>query len=163
MDDKEFWKNERVAFLALSSVKGVGFWTLHKITDAEGSFKDALKDPEPYGLEKCLIAAGYVGVPGQELLWSEGLGLARTLAQQGIRLLFRREPGFPQKLKEIPDAPEWIFVQGAIENLSSPAVTVVGTRKPSDDGLFLTRYALACLAELRCVTVSGLALGIDQL
>ena len=44
-----------------------------------------------------------------------------------------------------------------------PSVTIVGTRKPSEDGLFLARYVGACLADWPAATVSGLAAGIDQL
>jgi DNA protecting protein DprA len=56
-----------------------------------------------------------------------------------------------------------LFVQGSIERLSQPSITIVGTRKPSADGLFLSRYVGACLGEWGAPTVSGLAAGIDQL
>ncbi|WP_195743705.1 DNA-processing protein DprA, partial [Pseudomonas syringae] len=56
----------------------------------------------------------------------------------------------------------WLFVQGQMANLHKQSVTVVGTRKPSEDGIFLTRFLLAALAIRSCPTVSGLAAGIDQ-
>jgi DNA processing protein len=163
MDEKDFWRNEKVAFLALATVKGVGFWTIHKIAQARLGFKDLLKEPEVAGLAKPFIDAGVEGVEGQEQLWAVGLAEARRLASDGITLLFKDEPGFPAKLRNIPDAPEWIFVQGSLENLRKPAVAIVGTRKPSEDGLFLTRFAVAALSRSQIVTVSGLALGIDQI
>ncbi|WNJ84761.1 DNA-processing protein DprA [Pseudomonas canadensis] len=162
MEDRDFWRNERIAFLALTAVNGIGFWSLHKIAQANYGFKEALRAPGPAGVEKPLAAAGYDGEPGQESLWSEGIALARTLTSLGVRLIFKAEAEFPEKLRAIPDAPEWIFIQGIPENLSKPSVAVVGTRKPSDDGLFLTKYVLGVLARIGCVTVSGLALGIDQ-
>lgn len=163
MDDKEFWRSEKVAFLALASVKGVGFWTIHKIAQSGAGYKDLLKEPESAGLEKSLKEAGFDGVEGQEKLWNVGLASARNLAANAVTLLFKNEPTFPPKLKTIPDAPEWLFVQGNVENLAKHAVAVVGTRKPSDDGLFLTRYVVSSLANTDFVTVSGLALGIDQI
>lgn len=162
MEDKAFWRNERVAFLALTTVSGIGFWSLHKIAQANYGFKETLRTPEAVGLEKSLAAAGYDGESGQESLWTEGIALARTLTGLGIRLVFKGEAEFPEKLRVIPDAPEWVFIQGLPGNLSKPSVAVVGTRKPSDDGLFLTKYVLGVLAGIGCVTVSGLALGIDQ-
>lgn len=162
MEDKEFWRNERVAFLALTTVTGIGFWSLHKIAQANYGFKEALRAPDMAGVGKSLAAAGYDGEPGQESLWSEGIALARTLTGLGVRLVFKAEAEFPEKLRAIPDAPEWIFIQGLPENLTKPSVAIVGTRKPSDDGLFLTKYVLGVLASIGCVTVSGLALGIDQ-
>lgn len=162
MEDKAFWRNERVAFLALTTVSGIGFWSLHKIAQANYGFKETLRTPEAVGVEKPLAAAGYDGESGQESLWTEGIALARTLTGLGIRLVFKGEAEFPEKLRVIPDAPEWVFIQGLPGNLSKPSVAVVGTRKPSDDGLFLTKYVLGVLAGIGCVTVSGLALGIDQ-
>lgn len=163
MDDKEFWRSEKVAFLALASVKGIGFWTIHKIAQSGAGYKDLLKEPERAGLEKSLKEAGFDGAEGQEKLWNVGLASARNLAANAVTLLFKNEPSFPPKLKIIADAPEWLFVQGNVENLTKNAVAVVGTRKPSDDGLFLTRYVVSSLANTDFVTVSGLALGIDQI
>lgn len=162
MEDKAFWRNERIAFLALTTVTGIGFWSLHKIAQTNYGFKETLRAPGAVGVEKLLTAAGYDGESGQELLWAEGIALARTLTSLGVRLVFKNEAEFPTRLRAIPDAPEWIFIQGAPENLSKPSVAIVGTRKPSEDGLFLTQYVLAVLAGIGCVTVSGLALGIDQ-
>lgn len=163
MDDKEFWRSEKVAFLALASVKGVGFWTIHKIAQSGAGYKDLLKEPEKAGLEKVFRDAGFDGAEGQEKLWNIGLASARNLAASAVVLLFKNEPGFPSKLRQIPDAPEWLFVQGNVENLAKHAVAIVGTRKPSDDGLFLTRYVVSSLAKSGFATVSGLALGIDQI
>jgi DNA processing protein len=53
-------------------------------------------------------------------------------------------------------------VQGELLNLHTKAVAIVGTRKPTDDGIFLTKYVVAALADQAYPTVSGLALGIDQ-
>lgn len=161
MDEREFWRNERVAFLALTTLKGVGFWTLHKVADQGVGFKDALKNPEKVGIEKH-YPKSEENDDFQEELWMKGLELARDLTATGIRVYFRGEPDFPEKLRSIPDSPHWIFVQGNAANLSRPAVAVVGTRKPSEDGIFLTRLVLAAISKLNCVSVSGLALGIDQ-
>lgn len=162
MEDRAFWRNERIAFLALTTVTGIGFWSLHKIAQTNYGFKETLRAPGAVGVEKLLAAAGYDGESGQELLWAEGIALARNLTGLGVRLVFKAEAEFPARLRAIPDAPEWIFIQGAPENLSKPSVAIVGTRKPSEDGLFLTQYVLGVLAGIGCVTVSGLALGIDQ-
>ncbi|EJB3173847.1 DNA-processing protein DprA, partial [Salmonella enterica subsp. enterica serovar Infantis] len=43
-DVREFWKNEIIAFLALTCLKGVGYWTLRKIYEAKLGFKNLLKD-----------------------------------------------------------------------------------------------------------------------
>lgn len=167
MDDKDFWRSEKVAFLALSSLKGVSYWTLRKIAESDSSFKDAFINFEkfksaPVEKEEQKSLNGDSSL-SQEQAWQTGLKLARYLAGCRTQLYFSGEPEFPAKLKNIQDAPRWIFVQGDLQNLSKPAISIVGTRKPNDDGLFITKYSIACLAKLGCITVSGLALGIDQL
>lgn len=165
MEQREFWKNEKIAFLALTTLKGVGFWTLHKIAQSGFGFKEILKSPDSKYYEKIIRhEEGRNLFPdGQEEVWGKGLLLARELHRDDIKLIFKGEDAFPAKLRAIPDAPEWIFVQGNVENLRSKSVAIVGTRKPTEDGMFLTRLVLSSLSRLEYVTVSGLALGIDQL
>ena len=88
--------------------------------------------------------------------------LAEMLEQLEVRLLLRGDPRFPQQLLGLPRPPHWLFVQGAMSPLQGPAVTIVGTRKPSAHGNFLVRYVGACLGDWGVPTVSGLAAGIDQ-
>lgn len=161
MDAKEFWRNEKVAFLALTSLKGIGFWTLHKIYEQGIGYKEALRNPEKHGICKYFKPESNGSAP--EEIWNRGLDIARELALNNIRIYFRNEQDFPRKLKDLSDPPNWIFIQGSIHNLDMPAIAIVGSRNISDDGVFLTRLAAATISELNCVTVSGLALGIDQL
>lgn len=122
----------------------------------------ALKNPKESGLEKFLGDLTEDDFNNQKSLWEAGIAEAKKLSQLKVSLLFKKESRFPRKLLAIPDCPEWLFVQGNIENLHVAAVAIVGTRKPSEDGIFLTKYLVAALTHQRCVTVSGLALGIDQ-
>ena len=162
MEKTDYWRHERIAFLALSTLKGVGFRTLYKIAESELSFNAVLRNPEKVGLERLFHESELQDAGGQQRLWVSGLAEARLLASFNVTLLFKGEPNFPQKLAAIPDCPHWLFVQGSIDNLYMPAMSIVGTRKPSSDGIFLTKFLVAALAHQKCVTVSGLALGIDQ-
>lgn len=163
--NREYWRSEKVAFLALSSLKGVGFWTIYKLAKSGVSFKEVLRSPEGKLLEKLydVDATAAPLIEQQDALWQKGLHIARSLFADDVKLVFKDEAVFPQKLRCIPDAPYWIFVQGDLSNLSSKSIAVVGTRQPSDDGVFLSKLVLAALEKLKCVTVSGLALGVDQL
>ncbi|MEB3900535.1 DNA-protecting protein DprA [Pseudomonas putida] len=163
MDHKEYWRSEKVAFLALCSLKGVGFSTLHKWAVAQVSFKEVLRYPARFGIERLLDHTDVDLEMVQSVTWQKGLELARKLSAMNARVIFKNEPGFPERLRNIPSAPEWIFVQGNLDNLYTPTVGVVGTRKPSDDGLFLTRILVSAMCNIPIATVSGLASGIDQL
>jgi DNA protecting protein DprA len=159
------YRRERIAFLGLSTLKGIGFWTLHKICEDGGSFDDSIKNPEKYKLENhfsSLMTEGTVIDSVKLLIWDSGKELYKRLRSKGINLIFHDECTFPTKLKAIPDSPKWIFVEGNIDSLEKLTCTIVGTRNATDDGIFLTRLIVTALAEQEIVTVSGLANGIDQ-
>ncbi|MBD8186218.1 DNA-processing protein DprA [Pseudomonas viridiflava] len=162
MENRGYWRLERIAFLALSTVKGIGYRTLYKIAQSGTSFNSALRNPIEAGLEKYISTPSGDQFEAQKRLWEAGVAEAKKLADLKVSLLFKRETRFPEKLSLIPDCPEWLFVQGNVDNLHAPAMTIVGTRKPTNDGIFLTKFLVAALAHQKCVTVSGLALGIDQ-
>ncbi|EIZ9538526.1 DNA-protecting protein DprA, partial [Cronobacter sakazakii] len=162
----DFWRNETVAFLALTSIKGVSYWTLRKIAESKIGFKEILKSSD------CARLAGFLRVhlpkgdeweTMQQNLWNEGIEKARELSKRGIKLVFFDHESFPRCFKEIPDPPHWIFVEGSLENLNCKSVAIVGTRKPSDDGIFITKLIVASLLNRGFITVSGLAYGIDQI
>lgn len=162
----EFWKNEIVAFLALTCIKGVGYWTLRKIFESGLGFKNILKDVSPDILLKHVRISLPADTPWENYrqeLWNIGLERARTLTKQGVSLLFLEQKSFPDSLRNIPDPPYWIFVEGNIDNLNRNSIAIVGTRKPSEDGIFLTKLITSSLVNKNIVTVSGLAAGIDQL
>jgi len=162
----EFWKSEIVAFLALTSIKGVGYWTLRKIFESGLGFKNILKDVSPDVLLKHIRISLPLDVNWESYrqeIWNVGLEKARFLNKQGISLHFYEQKSFPNSLRNIPEPPYWIFVEGNIDNLSRKSVAIVGTRKPSEDGVFLTKLITSQLVDKNLVTVSGLASGIDQL
>jgi DNA processing protein len=88
--------------------------------------------------------------------------LLEELMTAGTRLVMANSPEFPRALNDLPDPPAWLFVQGNLDVLSNPSVAVVGTRSPSDDGLWLCRFVGLCFEGWRAPTVSGLAVGIDH-
>ena len=67
---------------------------------------------------------------------------------------------YPELLRQISDPPERLFVWGNPDILSSTALGIVGSRKPSDYGL---RVATQLSRELcpYLTIISGLAYGID--
>jgi DNA processing protein len=71
------------------------------------------------------------------------------------------EPGYPQRLQMIDDAPPLIVIRGEIRALSLPMVAIVGSRNASGAGLKFTQMIARELGESGFVIVSGLARGID--
>lgn len=77
----------------------------------------------------------------------------------GARLLARGEPGYPEILGAVADAPLVLYAQGRLDDL--PAVAVVGSRAPTSYGRRMARGLAADLARRKVAVVSGLARGID--
>jgi len=64
-------------------------------------------------------------------------------------------------LKYSLQAPVVLFTRGNVDFMKYPAVSVVGTRKPTEDGKKRARKLALLLADMGFVIVSGLAKGID--
>ncbi|MDC4194585.1 DNA-protecting protein DprA [Enterobacter cloacae complex sp. RIVM_C039474] len=168
--EQDYWKAETVAFLALQSIRGVGFKILYKIATQKVSFRELIKTDDVEHFEKMLrhklddsVKESYESWMQFKLeLWDKGLELAREYIKKNIRIFFYAQDLFPQQLKNIPDPPMWLFVEGNYHVLHRPSVAIVGSRKATEDGLWLTKYIIAAMANQGLTSVSGLADGIDQ-
>jgi DNA processing protein len=168
--EQDYWKAETVAFLALQSIRGVGFKTLYKIASQKISFRELIKTDDIGYFEKMLRqklddsikASDESWVHFKLELWNQGLELARNYIKKNIRIFFFDQDIFPPQLKNILEPPMWLFVEGDYRTLHQPSVAIVGSRKATEDGLWLTKYIVAAMANQGLVSVSGLADGIDQ-
>jgi DNA protecting protein DprA len=170
-DGEDFWLNETVAFLALSLMNGIGYWTLWNLAIAGIGFKQVIEADSSsefvdyFKQAKCKNAHQLAETWKSSLteLLQKANQLYLKLKSQGIEVIHSGQEKFPQSLREIPEPPKWLFVQGDISILREPLIAIVGTRNPSGDGRFLAHYVGKCLPYLKATTVSGLALGIDQI
>jgi DNA protecting protein DprA len=89
--------------------------------------------------------------------------ILEDLNAAGIRLVMNRSADFPRALNDLSDPPGWLFVRGDASVLNKPSVAAVGTRKPSDDGIWLCRFVGLCFERWDAPTISGLAAGIDHI
>lgn len=85
--------------------------------------------------------------------------------RHAIRPLCSTETEYPSLLREIPDYPHVLYVQGDPAALSGHLLAVVGTRTASPYGMEQCRRIIAELSERvsDLVIVSGLAYGIDAM
>ncbi|MBG3011590.1 DNA-processing protein DprA [Proteus faecis] len=168
--ENDYWKAETVAFLALQSMHGVGFKTLYKIAAQKISFRKLIKTGDIKHFEKMLRLklddsikeSNESWMQFKLELWNKGLELARDYIKKNIYIFFYDQDLFPQQLKNMPEPPMWLFVEGNYSMLHQPSVAIVGSRQATEDGLWLTKYIVAAMANQGLVSVSGLADGIDQ-
>jgi DNA processing protein len=71
------------------------------------------------------------------------------------------DPAYPERLRQLPDAPPGLFVRGVADILPDPMLAIVGSRNPSPTGLENAFDFSAFLSRCGFGIVSGLALGID--
>jgi DNA processing protein len=68
---------------------------------------------------------------------------------------------YPDSLRDATHPVELLYFQGAWQLISTPSVAVVGTRKPTAEGVARTRQLTRKLVEDGFTIVSGLAEGVD--
>ncbi len=81
------------------------------------------------------------------------------LSGRGIGVLTPVDAGYPERLKETPDPPPALFVEGEVPE--GAAVALVGSRRASATGIQAARVLGRALGERAVCVVSGLALGVD--
>ncbi len=99
------------------------------------------------------------GLPDPD--WEAIEGDLAWLAQDGHHLVTWTDARYPALLKEIPDPPLALFVNGNPDVLATPALAMVGSRNPTATGLDNAEAFAAHLAAQGLTIVSGLAAGID--
>ena len=70
---------------------------------------------------------------------------------------------YPQRLKEIPNPPEKLYVEGNIENFNSPCLAVIGSRNCTEYGEKWCKYFVKEFVKYGITIVSGMAKGIDSI
>ena len=80
--------------------------------------------------------------------------------EKGIRLVTLADAAYPERLREIPDAPYGLFVRGQQPG-EEPSVAVIGARDCSQYGSLVARELGEMLGRYGITVVSGMARGVD--
>lgn len=78
-----------------------------------------------------------------------------------INMVFYDDPNFPLLLKEIPDIPFLLYYRGVLPDADKAAVAIVGTRRPSGNGIKTALQLGTECGHVGIPVISGLAHGID--
>jgi DNA processing protein len=103
---------------------------------------------------EALVAARRTADPAREMARIEALG---------ARVLTWESEEYPERLREVDDAPPVLYVLGSVEAQDGWAVAVVGTRRVTSYGRAVASQLAAELAEGGITIVSGLARGVDTI
>ena len=83
--------------------------------------------------------------------------------QNGVECITFNDKRYPFLLKEIVSPPLCLYCKGNIQLLNTTCVAIVGTRKPTEYGIIVTKQYAKELVEADITGVSGMASGIDSL
>ena len=155
-----------VSAIALNAIFGNEPKFSHNLIDALGSAEAVFALSEQQRLElfgPYNARAGSIGPAALEAAQQE----YEQLSARGVQFLDIFDEGYPEALRECPDAPLLLYVRSATPARElfgrRPAVSIVGTRDQSLYGRACCQRIVRALGEAPCkpLIVSGLALGVD--
>jgi DNA processing protein len=85
------------------------------------------------------------------------------LKKKGVHWLSAQDEEYPQRLREIDDAPVLLFAKGDLSLLNRDGIAVVGTRRPTRYGAKVAESFSRDFANAGLVIISGFARGIDAI
>jgi DNA processing protein len=152
--------DERLAYVALSQVPGIGPVRLQTLLSTFGTALGAHSAPS--GVLRALpgfsrAAATAIKATPLEI----GRQVAEAAAKLGAQILIPEDSLYPALLRTIPDPPSVLFIMGNAALLDRPAAAIVGSRDHSSYGGGVCRSLAGALAEAGVVIISGMARGLD--
>jgi len=152
--------DERIAYLALTQVPGMGAVRLRTLLSACKTAIGAHSAPIAFlgalpGFSRALASA----IKATPL--EAGRRTADDAARLGAEVIVPGDPGYPPLLREIPDPPPVLFGLGNLSFLLRPAAAIVGSRDHSSYGATACRSLAGAAAQAGVVIVSGMARGLD--
>lgn len=148
---------------AADTIGGVSRPSLAGLLDILGS-TEALTRPSVSGLEPVAqeVLDRLRGALAQEAVDHWDLELRRMHAEHGdVGVVTVVDHAYPLNLRQVFDRAPFLFHRGPIAAAGDRSISVIGTRRPSAEGVEKARRMAAGLAEAGTVVVSGLAAGID--
>jgi DNA processing protein len=85
----------------------------------------------------------------------------RWLAAPGRHLVTQSMPAYPALLRQLPDPPPVLFIEGDAAILGADQLAIIGSRRATPCGVQTAHGFSAELARRGLVITSGLALGVD--
>jgi DNA processing protein len=155
MDERLFW-------VGLNLVKGIGAVRLQKLLDHFGDAQTAWEAP-PFALKSIGLEERIVDSLLEVRASVDLYAIWENMQSQRITLLTWLDEAYPRRLKEINQPPPVLYLRGEITPQDEWAVAIVGTRKYTPYGQQVTEEVAAFLAHNGVTVVSGLARGIDSI
>src|SRR5260221_1968135 len=153
--------SERLSFLALHLVPGIGDYLIKQLVSYCGSAENVFKTPKG----KLLKIPGIGGVTAEAIKTENTLHEAekelKKAEKEDVDILFYTDSRFPSRLKAFDDSPSLLYVKGNTNLNPAKIVGIVGTRQATAYGREMVDRIVEGLVPHQALIVSGLAYGID--
>jgi len=154
-------EDELIAQLALEQIHGLGNKNIKSLISYCGSASQVFRETKG----KLLKIPGIGEKSVQELKASNSINSAKSIIDNakkiGAEIIHYTNLKYPWRLKQIPDAPNFLFKKGNGSLDLEKIVAIVGTRKATTYGKHITEQIVEELKPFNPLIVSGLAYGID--
>ncbi|MBL7974742.1 MAG: DNA-protecting protein DprA [Candidatus Kapabacteria bacterium] len=147
--------------LALSFVKGMSSVAIRAAVDRTYSLEDCFSYPPTTTLQRLLSKDLF----DDNIITSLRAQAAEQLelcAANNIRIITLWDEDYPVLLRNINYPPAMLFVQGTLQHHDSIAIAIIGTRRCSQYGKYITEKFAESFTNAGVVVVSGLANGVDM-
>lgn len=148
--------------IALTKIPKVGGMTVKNLVShlgsAEAVFRASKRDLVKVPGIANLIATS-ISENQHVLNWAEKELV--FMEKNKVRALFHTDPEYPDRLKQVYDAPALIYVRGDAPLNAKRILSIIGTRKPTYYGTQFCEAFLEQISVYKPLIVSGLAFGID--
>ncbi|MDH5476396.1 MAG: DNA-processing protein DprA [Cyclobacteriaceae bacterium] len=154
-------QEEKLHQIALMRAPGIGSTNIKNLISYCGSAKNVHASTKG----KLAKIPGVGLITANAVLSNINLSAAEqeleNVAKNNAQLLFYTDKEYPDRLKQIMDAPPLLYVSGK-GNIDTPKmVAIVGTRKATNYGKGMVSELIQGLKQHNTTIVSGLAYGID--
>ena len=150
---------ERECFYWLSHLPGVGKYTIGKLLQICGNAQSIYTAPDE--IWEQVGKKGILSAIKQHKEQWDLTGEYERMCSAGIRFLLQGDAEYPERLKNIPDAPFAIFAKGKVPEDERVSVAVIGARECSEYGSYVAAALGKALGENGVQVISGMARGID--
>jgi len=147
---------ERLAFLALHFISGIGDYLVKQLVSYCGSAEQVFKTPKG----KLLKIPGIGSVTAEAILSEKTFVQAEKefikAEKEETEILFYTDKKYPERLKTVEDAPSLLYYKGNVDLNHPKSVAIVGTRQATEYGKETVSKIIEDLKPHDALIVSGL-------
>ncbi|MBN2282591.1 MAG: DNA-processing protein DprA [Deltaproteobacteria bacterium] len=153
-DELKYW-------LALGRMHGMGPSTVNRLIDTFGTARSVFNIPVAELIERAGLTRQTASLIGRFNDWSAVERELDDCEGRGVSIITANSPAYPKLLRHIHDYPPLLYVKGTLHP-GEVTIAVIGSRKASTYGRFMTERLCRELCLQNVTIVSGLARGIDS-